>query len=145
MAERRPKWHNEMQRLDSPKCCWFQSETGTIIYLEPKWPLFLKVNPPKQGLFQSKQGSFGFQVYYISPTQRMHYHFREIPQTSPYICHQVWSTTPNGCHLKQVSTPQERSRVGHQEWPLQVSHPHTEAWCGGWRVGCLKDHPMTCK
>ncbi len=33
------------------------------IYLEPKWPLFLKVNPPKQGLFQSKQGSFGFQVY----------------------------------------------------------------------------------
>ena len=33
------------------------------IYLEPKWPLFLKVNPPKQGLFQSKQGSFGFQVH----------------------------------------------------------------------------------
>ena len=30
------------------------------IYLEPKWPLFLKVNPSKQGLFQSKQGSFGF-------------------------------------------------------------------------------------
>ena len=27
------------------------------IYLEPKWPLFLKVKPPKQGLFQSKQGS----------------------------------------------------------------------------------------
>ena len=25
--------------------------------LEPKWPLFLKVNLPKQGLFQSKQGS----------------------------------------------------------------------------------------
>ena len=24
------------------------------IYLEPKWPLFLKVNPPKQCLFQSK-------------------------------------------------------------------------------------------
>ena len=33
------------------------------IYLEPKWSLFLKVNPPKQGFFQSKQGSFGFQVY----------------------------------------------------------------------------------
>ena len=33
-----------------------------IIYrdLEPNWSLFLKVNPPKQGLFQSKQGSFGF-------------------------------------------------------------------------------------
>ncbi len=33
------------------------------IYLEPKWPLFLKLNPPKQGLFQSKQWSFGFQVF----------------------------------------------------------------------------------
>ena len=34
------------------------------IYLEPKWPLFLKVNPPKQGLFEPKQGApFGFQVY----------------------------------------------------------------------------------
>ena len=29
------------------------------IYLEPVWGL----NPPKEGLFQSKQGSFGFQVY----------------------------------------------------------------------------------
>ena len=33
--------------------CW------THIYLEPNWPLFLKVNPPKRP-FQSKQGSFGF-------------------------------------------------------------------------------------
>ena len=31
-------------------------------FLELKWPLFLKVNPPKQGLFQPKQGSFRFQV-----------------------------------------------------------------------------------
>ena len=30
---------------------------GLFVYLEPKWPLFLKVNPPKQGLFQSKQGA----------------------------------------------------------------------------------------
>ena len=29
-------------------------------YLEPNWPLFLKVNPQKQGPFQTKQGSFGF-------------------------------------------------------------------------------------
>ena len=34
-------------------------------YLEPKWPLFLKVNPSKQGLFKPKEGSFGFQVYNI--------------------------------------------------------------------------------
>ena len=33
------------------------------IYLEPVCPLFWGFNPPKQGLFQSKQGSFGFQVY----------------------------------------------------------------------------------
>ena len=35
----------------------------TYLNLEPQWPLFLKVNPPKQGLFQPKQGSFGFQEY----------------------------------------------------------------------------------
>ena len=31
-------------------------------YLEPVCPLFLAF-PPKQGLFQSKQGSFEFQVF----------------------------------------------------------------------------------
>ena len=31
------------------------------IYLEPICPLFLGLNPSKEGLFQSKQGSFGFQ------------------------------------------------------------------------------------
>ena len=35
------------------------------IYLEPKWPLFLKVNPPKQGLFQSKRGSLWVPGIYI--------------------------------------------------------------------------------
>ena len=33
------------------------------VYLEPVCPIFWGFNPPKQGLFQSKQGSFGFQVY----------------------------------------------------------------------------------
>ena len=37
-------------------------DVDICIYLEPEWPLFLKVNSPKQDLFQSKQGSFGFQV-----------------------------------------------------------------------------------
>jgi len=37
--------------------------SAEIKYLEPKWPLFLKVNPAKQGLFKPKQGApFGFQV-----------------------------------------------------------------------------------
>ena len=37
--------------------------SSLINYLEPVCPLFLAMAPPKQGLFQSKQGSFGFQVY----------------------------------------------------------------------------------
>ena len=36
---------------------------GIFAYLEPVCPLFWGFNPPKQGPFQSKQGSFGFQVY----------------------------------------------------------------------------------
>ena len=32
-------------------------------HLEPVCPLFWWLNPPKQCLFQSKQGPFGFQVY----------------------------------------------------------------------------------
>ena len=35
------------------------------IYLEPVCPLFWGLNPPKEGPFHSKQGSFGFQVYII--------------------------------------------------------------------------------
>ena len=34
-----------------------------FINLEPVCPLFWGFNPPKEGFFQSKQGSFGFQVY----------------------------------------------------------------------------------
>ncbi len=33
------------------------------MYMKPKWPIFLKVNPRKQCLCQSKRRSFGFQVY----------------------------------------------------------------------------------
>ena len=40
--------------------------TYIYIHLEPNWPLFLKVNPPKEGPFHSKQGSFGFQVYILT-------------------------------------------------------------------------------
>ena len=42
----------ELRHLLSPRC----------IYLEPQWPLFLKVNPPKQGPFQSKRVIFRFPV-----------------------------------------------------------------------------------
>ncbi len=40
-----------------------RESTMNTMYLEPVCPLFWWLNPPKQGLFQSKQGSFGFQVY----------------------------------------------------------------------------------
>ncbi len=39
---------------------WYISVT--CIYLEPVWPLFWGLNPPKEGPFQSQEGSFGFQV-----------------------------------------------------------------------------------
>ena len=45
---------------DFPRCASVQ----VYIYLEPVCPLFLHMTPPKQGLFPSKQGSFGFQVVY---------------------------------------------------------------------------------
>ena len=47
--------------------CWrYQNaDLYKYLYLEPVCPLFLKVNPSKQGLFQPKQGSFGFQVIII--------------------------------------------------------------------------------
>ena len=32
------------------------------VYLEPVCPLFWGLNPQKEGLFRSNQGSFGFQV-----------------------------------------------------------------------------------
>ena len=35
---------------------------GIFFFLEPVCPLFLVLNPPKEGPFDSKQGSFGFQV-----------------------------------------------------------------------------------
>ena len=40
----------------------FMGRTAGHIYLEHLSPLFLGSNPPKQGPFQQKQGSFGFQV-----------------------------------------------------------------------------------
>ena len=38
-------------------------EIPLFVYLEPVCPLFCWLKPAKQGLFQSKQGSFGFQVH----------------------------------------------------------------------------------
>ena len=57
-------WAWEVQSSDLKD---FLAKTVYIyIYLEPICPPFWWLNPPKQGLFQSKQGSFGFQASYIS-------------------------------------------------------------------------------
>ena len=52
--------------VESFFCAWLDGETFLFNfqkpYLEPVCPLFWWLNPTKQGLFQSKQGSFGFQV-----------------------------------------------------------------------------------
>ena len=52
---------------------------GYYIVLEPVCPLFWWLNPPKQGLFQSKQGSFGFQGYmlYINGYYSYMFYIRE--------------------------------------------------------------------
>ena len=43
--------------------CIYIYNMYSYIYLEPVCPLFWGFNPPKEGPFQSKEGSFGFQVY----------------------------------------------------------------------------------
>ncbi len=51
----------------------------------PFWPLFLKVNPPKQVLFQPKQGSFGVQDTYL-PSQNIYiYIYIYGHVSSPYL------------------------------------------------------------
>ena len=49
--------HLEFRIIDKYVCIYI------YIHLEPICPLFLGLNPSKEGLFKSKQGSFGFQVY----------------------------------------------------------------------------------
>ena len=52
-------------------CSLFFFVAKEYIYLEPVRPLFWWLKPPKQCLFQAKQGSFGFHVYvyiYINGT-----------------------------------------------------------------------------
>ena len=53
---------DESIRLRQRKVYWWMTKWNfkDSNMVEPKWPLFLKVNPTKQGLFQPKQGSFGF-------------------------------------------------------------------------------------
>ena len=61
------------------------------IYLGPVCPLFWWLNPPKQGLFQSKHGSFGFQVYIyiltltlIDPIQTINYSCIAVKVSIPF-------------------------------------------------------------
>ena len=63
------EYYYQIHKTPGPQL-WYSSSWGctfhiisSYIYLEPMCPLFVGFNPPKQGPFQSKQGSFGFQVY----------------------------------------------------------------------------------
>ena len=56
---REQTWGSEIWNPISNMCIRY------TVYLEPVCPLFLASAPPKQGLFQSKQWSFGFQVCII--------------------------------------------------------------------------------
>ena len=111
-----PKW---MVKIVEKPYFWMDDLGGTIffwkhpyiyicipyIYLEPQWPLFLKVNPPKQGPFHSKQGApFGFQVYISTPIySHTWYTFvlgvkrlpapRDIGQTLPGLDQMPWKKT----------------------------------------------------
>ena len=65
------------------------------IYLEPVCPLFWGLNPPKQGLFQSKQGSVGFQVYIY--TYIIYIYIMDLNPNSFTAELQVWrSPSPGG-------------------------------------------------
>ena len=101
------------------------SPGGLYNYLEPKWPLFLKVNPPKQGLFQPKQGSFGSQVYIpflgsgiptSQPTPLWRWHASWIPQVGPT------ETLDHHSHGNVLSCPQEMAGLkktkGHWMPPI---------------------------
>ena len=46
----------------------FKYHISFYIFLEPICPLFWRLNSPTKGLFQSKQQSFGFQVYTFPKT-----------------------------------------------------------------------------
>ena len=59
------KHRSKSKQISLPKgrsFCPRPGGRGELVGFGP--PLFLKVNPPKQGLFQQKQWSFGFQGYF---------------------------------------------------------------------------------
>ena len=63
----------------------YKHEFNKYLYLEPKWPLFLKVNPPKtRPKLQSKQGSFrvpGIYIYVYTVTMSCQYITFPCPST----------------------------------------------------------------
>ena len=73
---------------------WFLKQCDWYIILEPNWPLFLRVNPPKQGLFQSKQGSFGFKDHIW---QSCVYEWSQIDLHFPSIKSQPWYKWSGTC------------------------------------------------
>ena len=82
----------------------------TTTYLEPNWPLFLKVNPPKQGLFNQNKGHLGS---------------REVNLGECILC-----TAQVGF---SSMTPSHAIRTASWSWRISLRHPgHANHQRGCW-------------
>ena len=90
----------------------------SLRYLEPVCPLFLAFRNPKQGLFQSKQGSFGFQVYIQIYIHNIFHCFVTMIFTAE--CH-------NSSHGRPSSKSPRRKlqRDKASSWPVSLFDPKT--------------------
>ena len=62
-------------------------ETYIYIYLEPNWPLFLKDNPLKQGLFQAKtRVIWVLGIYHFREKAGKNYRLKKNPGQQSCLC-----------------------------------------------------------
>ena len=109
-----------------------------LVHLEPQWPLFLKVDPPKQGLFQSKQGSFGFQVCRCTYICNENNSFVATPRysfwTNMFTCNRFdiadWKKNhllngSNACHMSFEKKKPGTWKVAQVTIPVKQGHVGT--------------------
>ena len=83
----------------------FVSSAGSITKYqetEPKWALFFEGQPIKQGLFQAKQGSFGFQVANEIKTLYFQWNWKKTVWHDPHLIVSV-KCTPFQNNLQKTS------------------------------------------
>ena len=86
--------------------------------LEPVCPLFWGLNPPKEGLLQPKQGSFGFQVYIYQYFFRFNYQYL----STSYAPWTINSQSMNGLNLMDISISFHGSVYIHPSALVWVQH-----------------------